>query len=323
MAAQDPGKQRGINAVSAYWLLDEGQARAGVDLANIGHDNEGFGDWVEVNGGPWGCGLREPDVWRQRPAPISSHPTAHFLGHEQCHSHPNNTYAHNDPSSLHPDGSTPETLCKIDAVQLVWLQVTMDTALVVCGIFLAERWGAQFILLCDLVSRVFVSAWALVVGECDYGVDRTGKRGPRASFFGRTLHPLTANADDTHWPLFEGVGWGVRVSIYGVYPDYSDHVLSRLCGCFQIQKTSFASFAPIEIPVSSEDVEPLLGNRSNSPAPVAKRLCIAVEHIPKHYRCLRMRCVKPATNTVNRIMAGYILSAKALVNFDLLAIAIL
>ncbi|KAH9863472.1 hypothetical protein IAQ61_009750 [Plenodomus lingam] len=137
----------------------------------------------------------------------------------------------------------------------------MDTALVVCDFaptilcrFLAERWGAQFILLCDLVSRVFVSAWALVV-------------------------------DDTHWPLFEGVGWGVRVSIYGVYPDYSDHVLSRLCGCFQIQKTSFASFAPIEIPVSSEDVEPLLGNRSNSPAPVAKRLCIAVEHIPKHYRC--------------------------------------
>jgi hypothetical protein len=44
-------------------------------------------------------------------------------------------YASHNPSSIYPDGSIPEHLCKIDEVQrrLAWLQGIMETTLVVCG----------------------------------------------------------------------------------------------------------------------------------------------------------------------------------------------
>ena len=44
-------------------------------------------------------------------------------------------YAQHAPSSLQPDGSVPEKLCKIDEIQrqLAWLQGIMETTLVVCG----------------------------------------------------------------------------------------------------------------------------------------------------------------------------------------------
>jgi hypothetical protein len=44
-------------------------------------------------------------------------------------------YALHDPSSIAPNGSIPESLCKIDGVQrqLAWLQGIMDTTMVVCG----------------------------------------------------------------------------------------------------------------------------------------------------------------------------------------------
>jgi hypothetical protein len=44
-------------------------------------------------------------------------------------------YELHDPTSIHPDGSIPENMCKIDEVQrqLAWLQGIMETTLVVCG----------------------------------------------------------------------------------------------------------------------------------------------------------------------------------------------
>jgi hypothetical protein len=44
-------------------------------------------------------------------------------------------YELHDSSSIQPDGSIPEKLCKIDDVQrqLAWLQGVMETILVVCG----------------------------------------------------------------------------------------------------------------------------------------------------------------------------------------------
>lgn len=44
-------------------------------------------------------------------------------------------YERHNPSSIQPDGSIPERLCKIDDVQrqLAWLQGIMETTLVVCG----------------------------------------------------------------------------------------------------------------------------------------------------------------------------------------------
>lgn len=50
-----------------------------------------------------------------------------------CQAH----YELRDPSTIQPDGSIPEKLCKIDDVQrrLAWLQGTMETTLVVCGMW--------------------------------------------------------------------------------------------------------------------------------------------------------------------------------------------
>lgn len=113
-----------------------------------------------------------------------------------CQAH----YELRDPLAIQPDGSIPEKLCKIDDVQrrLAWLQGTMETTLVVCGMwvlmkvvlldlferaanhdadtvlidfivtipfsFVAERWGVKIVLLCNLVPRIFMSAWAMLVG---------------------------------------------------------------------------------------------------------------------------------------------------------------
>lgn len=48
-----------------------------------------------------------------------------------CQTH----YALHDPYLIAPDGSIPESLCKINDVQrkLAWLQGSMDTTMVVCG----------------------------------------------------------------------------------------------------------------------------------------------------------------------------------------------
>lgn len=49
-------------------------------------------------------------------------------------------YEGRDPSTFQPDGSVPEKLCKVDAVQrrLAWLQGIMETTLVVCGMLIVH-----------------------------------------------------------------------------------------------------------------------------------------------------------------------------------------
>ncbi|KAF2132125.1 hypothetical protein P153DRAFT_373932 [Dothidotthia symphoricarpi CBS 119687] len=83
-------------------------------------------------------------------------------------------YARLDPHSFPPGGIIPEKVCKIDAVQrqLAWLQGIMETTLVICDFvvtipfsFIAERWGVRVVLWCNLVPRVFMSAWAIAIGR--------------------------------------------------------------------------------------------------------------------------------------------------------------
>ncbi|KAF1948339.1 MFS general substrate transporter [Byssothecium circinans] len=83
-------------------------------------------------------------------------------------------YTQHDPSVIQHDGSVSEKLCKIDEVQrrLAWLQGVMETTVVVCDFlvtipfsFFAERFGVRVVLWCNLVPRVFLSAWALAVGN--------------------------------------------------------------------------------------------------------------------------------------------------------------
>ncbi|KAF2741283.1 hypothetical protein EJ04DRAFT_1471 [Polyplosphaeria fusca] len=83
-------------------------------------------------------------------------------------------YAHHDPSAINAGETIPEKLCKIDEIQkqLAWLQGIMETTFVVCDFivtipfsFIAERFGIKAVLWCNLVPRIFMSAWALAVGH--------------------------------------------------------------------------------------------------------------------------------------------------------------
>ncbi|KAF2192726.1 hypothetical protein K469DRAFT_731187 [Zopfia rhizophila CBS 207.26] len=85
-------------------------------------------------------------------------------------------YQRHDSFVIQFDGSIPEKLCKIDEVQkqLAWLQGIMETTYVVCDFivaipfsFVAEKFGIQTVLWFNLVPRICMSLWALVVGHFD------------------------------------------------------------------------------------------------------------------------------------------------------------
>ncbi|KAF9875269.1 major facilitator superfamily transporter [Colletotrichum karsti] len=83
-------------------------------------------------------------------------------------------YLSTDPSVIDQDGNVDEGLCKIDGVQqrLAWIQGTMETAWIVGDFvmtiplgFLAERYGRRTILCLNLVPRIVMPAWAVIVGH--------------------------------------------------------------------------------------------------------------------------------------------------------------
>ncbi|KAK6078445.1 major facilitator superfamily transporter [Seiridium cupressi] len=82
-------------------------------------------------------------------------------------------YDENDPSSIGPGGSVPEDMCKVDDVQkgIAWIQGAMDTAWIVGDFimtiplgFVAEKYGQRTVLWINLIPRVFMLSWAVVVG---------------------------------------------------------------------------------------------------------------------------------------------------------------
>ncbi|KAL2880251.1 hypothetical protein SGCOL_004300 [Colletotrichum sp. CLE4] len=96
-------------------------------------------------------------------------PLSRVIERRLCREH----YAVTDPSVIDRDGNVPEGLCKVDDVQqgLAWIQGTMETAWIVGDFimtiplgFLAEKYGRQFILCLNLVPRIILLAWAVIVG---------------------------------------------------------------------------------------------------------------------------------------------------------------
>ncbi|KAJ8112614.1 hypothetical protein OPT61_g5057 [Boeremia exigua] len=82
-------------------------------------------------------------------------------------------YEHHDPDLIPLHGPIPEKLCKIDEVQrqLAWLQGIMETTLVVCDFlvtipfsFIAEKYGIQVVLWCNLIPRIFMSLMSMFSG---------------------------------------------------------------------------------------------------------------------------------------------------------------
>lgn len=85
-------------------------------------------------------------------------------------------YFQRDPSIIGSDGSIPEELCKPNQVQqqLAWLQGIMETTVIVCDFivtipfsFLAERFGVRLVLWLNMIPRIFMSFWVLIIGNFD------------------------------------------------------------------------------------------------------------------------------------------------------------
>ncbi|KAK0382037.1 major facilitator superfamily transporter [Colletotrichum limetticola] len=96
-------------------------------------------------------------------------PLSRVIERRLCREH----YAVTDPSVIDKDGNVAEGFCKVDDVQqgLAWIQGTMETAWIVGDFimtvplgFLAERYGRRFILCLNIVPRIILLTWAVIVG---------------------------------------------------------------------------------------------------------------------------------------------------------------
>ncbi|KAG8162542.1 hypothetical protein KVR01_008307 [Diaporthe batatas] len=103
-------------------------------------------------------------------------------------------YSQHDPSVIGPTGDIDERLCKADAIQagLGRIQGVMDTEWIVGDFvmtiplgFVAERYGRRALLWLNLVPRVFMLSWAVIVGYFDQLLPTNAiVAGPVLSFLG-------------------------------------------------------------------------------------------------------------------------------------------
>lgn len=104
-------------------------------------------------------------------------------------------YRQHDPSQIGRDGSIDEQLCmELDGVQqgLGWIQGMMDTLWVVGDFvvtiplgFIAEKYGRRTVLWLNLVPRIFMLTWAVLVGYFDHVLPTKAIiAGPMLSFLG-------------------------------------------------------------------------------------------------------------------------------------------
>lgn len=141
-----------------------------------------------------------------------------------CHDY----YNENDPSSISPGGSIPEHLCKIDHVQqgLAWIQGAMDTAWIAGDFvmtiplgFVAEKYGQRTVLWMNLIPRVFMLAWAVIVGYFEHSFpSRAIIAGPFLSILGgdcvfnSMTYALAASITDDYVLRATYFGWMSSIS---------------------------------------------------------------------------------------------------------------
>ncbi|KAF2856680.1 hypothetical protein T440DRAFT_5780 [Plenodomus tracheiphilus IPT5] len=301
-------------------------------------------------------------------------------------------YEHNDPSLIQPNGFIPEKLCKINDIQrqLAWLQGIMETTLVVCDFavtipfsFIAERWGVRCVLWCNLVPRIFMSVWAIVVGQYTHLLPTNAiLAGPFLAVLGgecvfqSTVFTLTSSLAGEYVQRASYFSYvsstSYVVSFLG--PTLASFTMSRsiwlpfwiniaLLACAvpvvwllpEIRKAPFAQVSQTENGrrSSAEDVEPLLGDRISDPPQFANafesqpgtfpRITDAIRRMVNLVRgrsnfqillCSFFLTALASSDTKLLVQyiskryewtfaqAGYMLSAKALVNFTLLAIVV-
>lgn len=154
-------------------------------MADAGHASGAFGDEVESDGGVSPRHRSPRPIRRSAVGPVLGLlllvnlsmslyqlPLNRVIERRLCREY----YASTDPKLIGPGGSVDEDLCKVDSVQrsLGWIQGVMDTiwiggdfAMTIPLSFLAEKWGRRTVLRLNLISRVFMLSWAVIVGYFD------------------------------------------------------------------------------------------------------------------------------------------------------------
>ncbi|KAK8090539.1 MFS general substrate transporter, partial [Apiospora phragmitis] len=106
---------------------------------------------------------------------LSSLPLNRIIERRLCREY----YTEHDKSRIGHDGTVPEELCKVDEVQrgLAWIQGAVDTAWIVGDFvmtiplgFMAEKYGQRAVLWLNLVPRVWMLVWAVVVGYFEHAL---------------------------------------------------------------------------------------------------------------------------------------------------------
>ncbi|KAI8675930.1 hypothetical protein NCS57_00495800 [Fusarium keratoplasticum] len=143
-------------------------------------------------------------------------------------------YRSTDPSLIQPDGSIDEKLCKVDEIgkslgriqgimETLW--VSGDFIMTIPLSFLAETWGRRAILGLNLVPRVLMLLWAVIVGHLEHLLPtRAIIAGPTLSVFGgdcvfnSLTYALASNLTDDH----------VKRAIYFGYMSSVSYVVALL-----------------------------------------------------------------------------------------------
>ncbi|KAK7956575.1 MFS general substrate transporter [Apiospora aurea] len=106
---------------------------------------------------------------------LSSLPLNRVIERRLCREY----YTEHDKSRIGHDGAVPEELCKVNEVQrgLAWIQGAVDTGWIVGDFvmtiplgFMAEKYGQRAILWLNLVPRIWMLVWAVVVGYFEHAL---------------------------------------------------------------------------------------------------------------------------------------------------------
>ncbi|KAI2780151.1 MFS general substrate transporter [Daldinia loculata] len=286
-------------------------------------------------------------------------------------------YIIHDPSIIDPDGNISEKHCKKNAIQqsLAWTTGTMETLWIVGDFimtiplgFVAEKYGRRTVLWLNLIPRLFMLAWAVVVGYFEESLPlKAIVAGPSLSVFGgdcvfnSIIYALAASLTEDNVARATYFSWINAVSyvVTFVGPGLAGATMTLnlflpfLIGiCLLLLAIPTVSFLvdPAHIPTASEDEQrqplissPILKAQETDPSilkPVVQRIRTLYYIVKSHPMNLILLLVSffltSLASSDTKLLpqyiskrydwdfakAGYLLSAKAILNFTLLTFVI-
>ncbi|KAI8958431.1 MFS general substrate transporter [Daldinia sp. FL1419] len=286
-------------------------------------------------------------------------------------------YTIHDPSIIDPDGDINEKYCKRDDIQqsLAWTTGTMETLWIVGDFvmtiplgFVAEKYGRRVVLWLNLVPRLFMLAWAVVVGYFEKSLPlKAIVAGPSLSIFGgdcvfnSIIYALAASLTEDNVVRATYFSWTNAVSyvVTFVGPGLAGATMTLnlflpfLLGiCLLLLAVPMVSLLvdPTHIPAASEDEQrqplissPILKAQESHASilrPVIERIRTLYAIVRSHPMNLILLLVSffltSLASSDTKLLpqyiskrydwsfakAGYLLSAKAIVNFILLTIVV-